>query len=566
VLPTVARILALPELTAGLPEVLAGESGLGNEVRWVHVAEPADIARLLNGGEFLLTTGIGLPDGARQIVEWVESLAGARASALVIELGRKFQGALPAPLVAAADRLALPLIVLHEEVRFVKVTEAAHTLIINSQLTEQRRRVEIDQVFTELTLEGASTAQVVGQASRILRRPVVLENLQHKILAYETAGEPVESLLDDWVRRSRGASGGGRRLLVKGDESWLVTMVGARGEMWARLVAIADDTEPTDLAWAVLERAATALALNRLIERDREGLERQSHRSLLADILNRTYASQEEIESRSRNLGVPLADRSLVGCVVKLPDDPEDRDTLRQEARRRDHLDRAATACRDAKVPSLVGILSSGSIGILAGLSERRGLETALARLADAIHTALVGRTGKREVVIAVGSAVTAVNDVRRSFQEAEQVAEAVGEVDDLKVYYRLPDIRVRGLLQLLQNDGRVHAFVERELAPLIEHDHRHRGDLIRVLGAYLDTGRNVSVAAQRLGMSRPAFYSRLQLIQHVLGADLSVESCLSLHVALLGAGLIAHAMPSQELASRRHTRESELVGNGRER
>jgi PucR family transcriptional regulator, purine catabolism regulatory protein len=557
VLPTVARILALPELAAGLPEVLAGESGLANEVRWVHVAEPADIARLLNGGEFLLTTGIGLPDAPRQIVEWIESLAGARASALVIELGRKFQGAPPAPLVAAAERLGLPLIVLHEEVRFVKVTEAAHTLIINSQLTEQRRRVEIHQVFTELTLEGASTAQVVGQASRILRRPVVLENLQHKILAYETAGEPVESLLDDWVRRSRRASGDGRRLVVKGDETLLVTMVGARGEMWARLVMVADDAEPTDLEWAVLERAATALALNRLIERDREGLERQSHRSLLADILNRTYASQEEIESRARNLGVQLADRSLVGCVVKLRDLPEDHDTLRQEARRRDHLDRVATACRDAGVTSLVGILSSGSIGILAGFSEGRGLETVLTRLAEAIHAGLAGRTGQREVVIGVGSVVTSINDVRRSFQEAEQVAEAVGEVDDLKAYYRLPDIRIRGLLQLLQNDGRVHAFVERELSPLIEHDHRHGSDLVRVLGAYLDTGRNVSVAAQHLGISRPAFYSRLQLTEQVLGVDLSVESCLSLHVALLGAGLIAHVMPSQEIASRRHARES---------
>jgi purine catabolism regulator len=157
------------------------------------------------------------------------------------------------------------------------------------------------------------------------------------------------------------------------------------------------------------------------------------------------------------------------------------------------------------------------------------------------------------------------VNDVRRSFQEAEQVAEAVGDVEDLKAFYRLPDIRIRGLLQLLQNDGRVHAFVERELAPLFEHDQRHSSDLIRVLGAYLDTGRNVSVAAQRLGMSRPALYSRLELIQQVLGADLSVESCLSLHVALVGTGLIAHVMPSQELASRRHARESGL-GNHRER
>jgi hypothetical protein len=40
------------------------------------------------------------------------------------------------------------------------------------------------------------------------------------------------------------------------------------------------------------------------------------------------------------------------------------------------------------------------------------------------------------------------------------------------------------------------------------------------------------------MGISCPAFHSRLRLTERVLGADLTVEACLSLHVALLGAGL----------------------------
>ena len=36
---TVREILALPELTAGRPEVVAAEDGLDRAVRWVHVAE-----------------------------------------------------------------------------------------------------------------------------------------------------------------------------------------------------------------------------------------------------------------------------------------------------------------------------------------------------------------------------------------------------------------------------------------------------------------------------------------------------------------------------------------------
>jgi purine catabolism regulator len=55
------------------------------------------------------------------------------------------------------------------------------------------------------------------------------------------------------------------------------------------------------------------------------------------------------------------------------------------------------------------------------------------------------------------------------------------------------------------------------------------------MLGIYLDQGRNKSAAADAAHLSRPSFYERLHRIERVLGVDLdSVESCLSLHVALL--------------------------------
>ena len=50
-LPTVAEILELPELRCGKPQWWPG-SGLDNRVRWVHVAEIADIAPLLSGGNW----------------------------------------------------------------------------------------------------------------------------------------------------------------------------------------------------------------------------------------------------------------------------------------------------------------------------------------------------------------------------------------------------------------------------------------------------------------------------------------------------------------------------------
>jgi len=106
--------------------------------------------------------------------------------------------------------------------------------------------------------------------------------------------------------------------------------------------------------------------------------------------------------------------------------------------------------------------------------------------------------------------------------------------------YYRLPDVRLRGLLHLLRDDDRLQTFVERELGPLLEHDSKHGTDLVGVLRIYLAQGRNKSAAADAAHLSRPSFYERLHRIERVLSVDLdSVESCLSLHVALLGLDAI---------------------------
>jgi purine catabolism regulator len=130
---------------------------------------------------------------------------------------------------------------------------------------------------------------------------------------------------------------------------------------------------------------------------------------------------------------------------------------------------------------------------------------------------------------------VASLDSARRSFIEAAQVADAALHTGEDRPYYRLPDVRLRGLLHLLRDDARLQTFVERELSPLLGYDQRHRTAHVDLLDTYLASGRNKSHAAAAAGLSRSALYERLQLIERVLGVDLdSAESCLSLHVALL--------------------------------
>ncbi|GIH80678.1 PucR family transcriptional regulator [Planobispora longispora] len=528
-LPTIADVLALDTVRRGNPRVVAGADRLDTRVRWVHVGEVTDIAHLLRGGELVLTTGIALPDDHDKLAAYVAELASVGASGLIVELGRKFVRELPRCVVDTAEEHGLPLITLARETPFVQITESVHARIIDRQLEELRASEQLHEVFTELSVEGASPAEVLSQVARLSGRPVLLENLAHQVLACETAGRDTGTLLASWESRSR-AVVLQQRTAYDAASGWLVTVVGARGQDWGRLILLCD-AEPTPRDIVLAERAATTLALGRLLERHQESLERQAHGTIITGILTHAYADPDEAAARARAVGVPLTGRKLISAVLRLAESPEGApDGQEQLARLGELADATAAACRDARLPSLVGALDQNRVGVLLPLPPRTFAEPALTSLSERLRALFA-----IPFVLAAGSVVESIRDVRRSFLEAEQVADVAVRQPDGRPFYRLPDLRLRGLLHLLRDDARLQTFAERELGPLLAHDAQRGGDLARILRIYLDAGRNKAVAAQKAHLSRPAFYDRLRRLERILDTDLDdAESCLSLHVALL--------------------------------
>ncbi|RJK98482.1 PucR family transcriptional regulator [Vallicoccus soli] len=548
VLPTLGEVLALGPLRRAGARVAAAGAALDRPVRWVHIAEVPDIARELSGGELVLTTGLGLPDDQEGLARYVDTLADVGAAGLAVELGRRWER-LPQALTGRCERRALPLVALTRPTPFVAVTEAVHGRIVDAQVAELRATDEVHRTFTELSVEGADAAQVLREVARMAGSPVVLENLAHRVLAYDAAGQDPQALLERWEARSRAAAaavaGDAGRTGHDAAQGWLVTAVGARGQDWGRLVLVleGDGPPPARLA-VVLERAASALALDRLVRRDEESLERRTHGTLLAGLLAHA-APGAEVALRARALGVPLEGRRLVGVVLRLvapPGSPTGGSPAPRDVqeRLRDLAEQAAAAARGAGVPALTAPLDAAAprgvpdaVGMLLSLSARDREDDVLTALAAAVRA----RPDAGGVVVAAGCAVGAVTDARRSLEEAAQVADAAlaqgGGAG--RAYHRLPDVRVRGLLHLLRDDPRLQTYVERELGPLLAWDEAHGTALVAALGTYLAHGRNKSAAAEAAHLSRPAFYERLRKVEQVLGVDLDgVESCLSLHVALL--------------------------------
>jgi PucR family transcriptional regulator, purine catabolism regulatory protein len=536
--PTLSDVLTLGPVAAGRPRIRAGANRLDTPVRWVRVAEIPEIPALLQGGELVLTTGIGLPRDEAGLVDFVRQLAAVPVAALAVELGRAFTERLPAAMVAAAVADDLPLIELPREVAFVEVTEAVHALVLDAQVQQLRAAQQVHETFTEMSVEGAGPEQVLRQVARLSGSPVVLETLGHQVLAHDPAGTDPARLLERWESRSRRAEPE-TRTGWNADSGLLVTAVGARGQDWGRLVVLREEPPgPADIV--LIERAAAALALNRLITRDQESLERQTHRSLLAALLGHAVADSDVL-LRARALGVRLDARRLIGVVVRLPA-RRPPGGLEDQARLRDLGEAVAQAVRAARLEALVGPVDDRGIGVLAGLAARQNDRDVLDDLAGMVRRAVRGRlpgVAPDRVIVAAGTVVGGPRDARRSLIEAGQVADAAAHLPDTAPYLRLHDLRLRGLLQLLRDEPRVHTFVERELGPLLAHDAETGEDLVATLRTYLDHGRNKSAAASAAHRSRPAFYDRLGKVATILGADLDdVQTCLSLHVALLAHDL----------------------------
>jgi len=555
---TLREVLDLDVVRSGRPLVVAAADRLDVPVRWVHAAELSDIGPLLRGGELLLSTGIALPESATGLADYIAGLAGAGVTGLAIELGRRYTDTLPAALVAAAEARGLPLVAFGREVPFVEITEAVHARIIDAQFAQLRAADLMHETFTELSVAGASAEQIVRAAGALAGRPLILADLSYQVLAFspglpgsggaggwddmhgvggadDGGGRPGRAdhradpvrLLDEFASRARAACEGRPRTFYAAEPGWLVTTVGARGEDWGRLFLVCH-APPAPEDTVLIERAATTLALGRLLTRQAESLERQAHRTLISAIIEQGDADPAEAEARARAMGMPVTGRQLVAAVVRIPDSGPG---LSAHAAVLGVAEAVADACRNARVPALVGSLDDVRAGALMSLPEQADTDEAL----RALSARLTARLSVLPVVIGIGPPATTLREVRRSFLDAREVADVAIRQPDGRPYYRLPDLRLRGLLHLLRDDPRAQGFADRELGPLLAYDAAHGTHLMADLAVYLRAGGNKAEAAARAHLARPTFYQRLHLIERVLGVSLAeAESRASLHVALL--------------------------------
>jgi PucR family transcriptional regulator, purine catabolism regulatory protein len=447
---TVQDIAELPEL--GLA-VAAGSDGLDNEVSWLHVSELTDPTQFLEGGEFLLTTGLGVADMGTTQRAYVRRLAKHGLAGLGFGIGFGF-AEVPAPIVEEANKLSFPVISVPYEVPFVAITKAAVTHLANEQLEHLTRALVVHERLADAVLEGRGLQALLA---------IVCNHLDCSLALVDDHGRVV-------------AERHGRKRLAFDDALELPVMAG--GQL-ATLKAARSGEAFTEYDRLVLHHGQTALAFELSRRRAVGAAELRLAGDLLED-LEDNRLDEREAARRMAAFGLE-ADRDYA-ALLAVPRNGLSTERLREEV---------AEELERHNVQYLSAARRDRAAFLVSAYSEREVLALARSVAQAEPHARVaIGRPAR-------GSALG------RSLVEARAALDAAN--GDVASYRDL------GSLELLLSlpDAALEAFVDRVLGPAIENI-----TLVDSLSALLDAGCRWSEAADALGVHRHTLRYRMDRLR----------------------------------------------------
>lgn len=439
---------------------------------------------------------------------------------------------------------------IHDRVTIIRDEQGAPILVqgVMLDITERRRaqevlaRIEeIGRRFTDLLLAGSTLRDILQTLSDIVQCPVAFEDPAHQLVEYADAAGSAPTVLNSWPAHSRSHASAGSRDECHGQ------VVRLRDAEWGRLHVLTTTRPVDEVDRLAVDRAAAAIGLWLLTNREIGSLADHARAQALADIWQGRGGSGREALARFSSLGVDLDRPVLVGFAVELGQ-PADRSALSALAQtRRRAMDRVLAAVRailaDRGLPAVSAIVGELCLGLVALTPAQDPRE-----VVGAVAARLVERIGDREAGLVVSVGISAANSpdtLRRALSEATEAAAHGAGVSGRGGVHHVSDLGLRSLLARLGAGPELSHFVEGELGPLLAHDATSRRPLIATLAAYLAHGGGKAETARELHVQRRTLYYRLARIEGVLGRRLDDPTTrLRLQVALHGLDVLRSRDP----------------------
>ncbi|MBL0389460.1 PucR family transcriptional regulator [Tumebacillus sp. ITR2] len=514
-------------------EVVGGRQGLSRAIRWVHILESAQRGCFLDGGELVLSTGVGFGQDPEKWMAYLHELIQYKTAGLCVELG-EFLSAVTPEMVELADHHRFPLVVFHQPVRFVEITLDLHELIVNLHTQALRALGRYAQRIQKLTLESLSLSSVLAHFQNVVHSQTFFLPTEGKALFAPAMPQSVQTEMRELLQGALGASesfgagiqsdgerGGQGLFSISERKQVLYQPVMTMGFEMGILGIVLFEREVDEFLSLTLDYTTTAVAqcLMRKMNVQEQTFDRQDR--LVDEMLENKLLVEEDVRQLLQIQ--PSGTCGYRAVIVEVFGGEED--VVSEE----DLLCVFRPVFSRSGFQAVLRVKGQRFFLLLTDLlsySEPRGrLQKAMAELERLTRQAFGAGSGIR---YGVSRSSRQYAQAYWFFQEAEQVMQVAGTdfFEELGVY--------RLLLQVKEEHVSA-SFVEDYLGPLLAYDREHGTQFVTTLRLFLDHYDSKQEAAHRLYVSRQTLYQRLEKIRELLGEDFlsSPEKRLCLSVAL---------------------------------
>jgi purine catabolism regulator len=508
--------------------LIAGADGLGRLIRRLNVMTVPNIVGWTKQEEFLLTTGYPLPRDAVAFRRLVGQLAANGLAGLGVKLD-EYLAEVPAAVTELADAVGFPIVVIPRSSPLDDVLSQAFETIVNRQAAALAKTREIHDAFIGIALTGGGLARLAAELAAILPGA--------QIAICDTSGYPLATAGESGLLAELGllAADGlldAARLSAADHVSDVspprtaVAVIRAGAMQHGFVAAAADSSGLPAVAGTAVEQAALVAALE--ITRDLAVLaaEQQFASNALHDLVTSTPADVDDAVARAGSFRWDLR-RPLAALVARHaggeeqdggPVRPRDPDAMRS-------VEVWMSAVRARDPHAAVAGFATELVAVAGATSDPVGL----ARKIQAEMTAAT----RRVYSVGVSQVAASPEHIPRLYEEA-RIALQVGR--RLSGDGAVTDFGGLGLYRLISNvsPAELRSFVHDTLGPVLDLPEPGRGDLLRTLAVYFDTGFNVAESARLLHYHYNTMRYRIGKLERLLGefAD-DAQAALRIGVAL---------------------------------
>lgn len=480
---TVRALIEFEEL--GM-RAIAGDGGLQRPIRWAHVSELEDPTPWLDGGELLMTTGIGIPRTSARQVAYVQRLVDVDVAGIAIGDNMHAPPLSPA-MLDTAHAADFPVVLVTREIPFIALAKTVAAANRDAMLKRLSTHLRVYETLHQVARDDADPVRLFERLAEVTG---------YRLFLLTPSGEPLFAGMPSFAGCAETdiaeclARPAPTPLQVQENEAgdtYLVPIV-ARQRRVGVLAAVADCArEPDQLVLHHIATVASLAAVELLHERERrrrDGSERLLR--FVMDPANYPGGLVSLFEPTTTDDRVSFAAIRLDGPYQHWDDlhHPLSEASCRHVLGRRGRLGYVVALTKVGRDDEFASLLAKAMPDVTIGLSRQLDADTA-------------GDVGLHEASAALRYAL---------FQGM-----GLCKFD--------PDLA--STFPLLESAA-LTCTVTNVLGRLLDYDERAGTDLYRTLKLFLERDRNLKATSSELSIHRQTLFYRLKRIEEITERSMS--------------------------------------------